>query len=109
MDVTPADGKEIVTLLSTPLSHPTARGYDAYPGQTIKSVNGETFDNFAEFVTFIADLEDNWLIIEFNENEASRLVFDRKELYGATSDIMESNGIRRAASKEFRGVWSVDD
>jgi len=108
-NVTPADGKEIVTLLSTPLSHPTARGYDAYPGQTIKSVNGETFDNFAEFVTFIADLEDDWLIIEFNESEASRLVFDRKELYAATSDIMESNGIRRAASKEFRGVWSVDD
>jgi len=109
MDDTPGDGKEIVTLLSSMLSHPTARGYDAYPGQTIKSVNGETFDNFTEFVKLIADLEDDWLVIEFNESQASRLVFDRKELYKATSDIMESNGIRRAASKEFRGLWSVDD
>ena len=30
-------------------------------------------------------------------------------VYEATSDVMESNGIRRAGSKKFRGIWSVND
>ena len=39
MDMTPAEGEEIVTLLSTMLSHPVGRGYDTLAGQTVKSVN----------------------------------------------------------------------
>ena len=109
MDKTPADGKEIVTLLSPLLSHPVGRGYDVYAGQTVKSVNGKEFDNFTEFVDIIANLEDEWIVIKFNEEMASALVFNRQELYDSTSDVMESNGIRRAASKGFRNLWSVDD
>ena len=109
MDKTPADGKEIVTLLSPLLSHPVGRGYDVSAGQTVKTVNGTEFDNFTEFVDIIANLEDEWIVIKFNEGIASLLVFNRQELYDSTSDVMESNGIRRAASKEFRGLWSVDD
>jgi hypothetical protein len=85
------------------------RGYDVSAGQTVKSVNGTEFDNFTEFVDIIANLEDEWIVIKFNEGIASSLVFSRQELYDSTSDVMESNGIRRAASKEFRGLWSVDD
>jgi S1-C subfamily serine protease len=109
MDSTPADGKEIVTLLSPLLSHPVGRGYDVFAGQTVKSINGEEFDNFTEFVDIIANLEDEWIVIKFNEEIASTLVFNRNELYESTADVMESNGIRRAASKGFRNLWSVDD
>ena len=109
MDMTPAEGEEIVTLLSTMLSHPVGRGYDTFAGQTVKSVNNKEFNNFAEFVEIIASLDEEWIVFKFNENAAPLLVFDKQELYDSTSEIMESNGIRRAASKEFRGLWSVDD
>lgn len=108
-DVNPAEGKELVGLVCPMFPHPVGRGFDAYPGQTVASVNGQTFEDFAEFVEIIAGLDGTWVIFEFNEMGAPRLVFDREELFDATDDVMESNGIRRAASKGFRDIWAIED
>jgi len=107
-DDRPSGGREIVALASPLLSHPVGRGYDPGPGQTVKSVNGKAFANFREFVKFLNDLEDEYVVFEFNERPAERLVFKRAEIEAATEKIMDSNGIRRQCSKDVRDVWEKD-
>jgi hypothetical protein len=107
-DDRPSGGREIVALASPLLSHPVGRGYDPNPGQTVKSVNGKSFSNFREFVKFLNDLQDEYVVFEFNERPAERLVFKRSEIEAATEKIMDSNGIRRQCSKDVRDVWEKD-
>jgi S1-C subfamily serine protease len=105
MDDRPAGGKEIVAVLGPMMSSPIGRGYDVAAGQTVKSVNGQSFANFGEFVDAMRALEGEWLVLEFNEPGVERLVFRRKEFMDSTEQVMEANGIRQQASKEVRERW----
>jgi hypothetical protein len=105
-DNRPAKGKELVAVLCPLMSSPVARGYDATPGQTVKSVNGKTFANFNEFVDVMRDAQGDWLVIEFNEQGADRLVFRRQEFMDSTEPVMDANGIRQPASKDIRDRWN---
>jgi hypothetical protein len=89
------------------MSSPVGRGYDVIPGQTVKSVNGKEFRNFAEFVDVMRDLDGEWIVLEFNERGVERLVFRRQEFMDATEAVMESNGIRQQASKDIRDRWNA--
>ena len=82
------------------------RGYDVYPGQTVKSVNGKTFRNFVEFVTILQDLDDEYVVFEFNEKPSNPITFRRDQIEDATDQVMESNGIRYRASKDIRELLS---
>jgi S1-C subfamily serine protease len=106
-DSRPSDGREIVAVLGPMMSSPVGRGYDVIPGQTVKSVNGKEFRNFAEFVDVMRDVDGEWLVFEFNERGIERLVFRRQEFMDATEPVMESNGIRQQASKDIRDRWNA--
>lgn len=105
-DESPAKGKEFVAVLCPLLSHPIARGYDGVPGQTVKSVNGKTFANFAEFVAILRALDEEWVVFEFNERGIERIVFRASEIEAATERVMDANGIRQQASKDVRAIWA---
>jgi hypothetical protein len=105
-DDSPAQGKEFVAVLCPLLSHPIARGYDGVPGQTVKSVNGKTFANFAEFVAILRALDEEWVVFEFNERGIERIVFRASEIEAATERVMDANGIRQQASKDVRAIWA---
>jgi S1-C subfamily serine protease len=107
-DERPSGGKQVVAVASPLLSHPVGRGYEVNPGQSVKSVNGKTFANFAEFVQLLNDLKDEYVVFEFNERGIERLVFKRAEIEAATEKIMDSNGIRRQCSKDVQGIWTKD-
>lgn len=107
----PANGKEFVAVLCPLMSHPCARGYDAVPGQTVKSVNGREFANFAEFVALMREVskgKDEWITIEFHERGIERLVFRRADIEDATERVMDANGIRQQASKDVRSIWNAE-
>jgi hypothetical protein len=106
-DSRPSDGREIVAVLGPMMSSPVGRGYDVIPGQTVRSVNGKEFRNFAEFVDVMRDLDGEWIVIEFNERGIERLVFRRQEFMDATEPVMEANGIRQQASKDIRDRWNA--
>jgi S1-C subfamily serine protease len=106
-DSRPSEGREIVAVLGPMMSSPVGRGYDVIPGQTVKSVNGKEFRNFAEFVDVMRDLDGEWIVLEFNERGVERLVFRRQEFMDATEAVMESNGIRQQASKDIRDRWNA--
>jgi len=107
-DERPSGGRQVVTVASPLLSHPVGRGYEVNPGQSVKSVNGKTFANFAEFVKILNDLQDEYVVFEFNERGIERLVFKRAEIEGSTEKIMDSNGIRRPCSKDVQSVWTKE-
>lgn len=107
----PSGGREFVAVLCPLMSHPCARGYDAVPGQTVKSVNGRGFANFAEFVALMREVsrgKDEWVTLEFHERGIERLVFRRAEIEDATERVMDANGIRQQASKDVRAVWNAE-
>ena len=111
MDDRPAGDKEIVAVLGPMMSSPVARGYDVAPGQTVKSVNGRGFANFAEFVALMREVsrgKDEWVTLEFHERGIERLVFRRAEIEDATERVMDANGIRQQASKDVRAVWNAE-
>lgn len=105
MDDRPSEGRQFVCVASPLLSHPVARGYGVQPGQTVKSVNGKTFANFAEFVTVLRSLDGEFVEFDFHEEGVESLVFRRAEIEAATEPIMDSNGIRRQCSKDVRDLW----
>ncbi len=107
-DERPSIGRQVVTVASPLLSHAVGRGYEVTPGQSVKSVNGKTFANFAEFVKILNDLQDEYVVFEFNERGIERLVFKRSEIEGSTEKIMDSNGIRRQCSKDVQSVWTKE-
>lgn len=104
-DRRPADGRQLVAVCSDLLGGPLSRGYSVMPGQTLKSVNGKTFKNFREFVAILKDLNDEFVTFEFNELYIEPLVFRRSEVEKATENLMDSNGIRRACSKDVADIW----
>ncbi|MSR29230.1 MAG: serine protease [Phycisphaerales bacterium] len=104
-DDRPSGGKEFVAVASPLLSNPVARGYEVIPGQTVKSVNGKQFNNFAEFVAFLRNLKDEYVVFEFNEERCERIVLRRADIEAASERVMESNGIRRQCSKDIQKVW----
>jgi hypothetical protein len=100
--------KEFVTILTPPMSHPMVRGYQVHPGQTVKSVNGQTFRDFKEFVTILQGLDEEYVVFEFNEMPSNPLTFRRSEVADATDSVMESNGIRYRASKDIRNLLATE-
>jgi len=108
LDLRPSGGRQFVSVASPLLSSPIGRGYEAQVGQTVATVNGKEFRNFAEFVTVLRDLEDEYVVFEFFESGVERIVFKRAEVDSATDSIMDSNGIRRACSKDVREIWEKE-
>jgi S1-C subfamily serine protease len=107
-DERPSGGRQIVAVASPLLSHPVGRGYEVNPGQSVKSVNGKTFNNFAEFVKILNDLQDEYVVFEFAERGVERLVFKRSEIEASTEKIMDANGIRRPCSKDVQAIWTKE-
>ncbi len=107
-DDRPSGGKQFVAVTSPLLSSPMSRGYEAAPGQTVKSVNGKTFANFREFVQLLRGLTDEFVVFEFYETTTERLVLRRSEIEDATEKLMDSNGIRRQCSKDVRDIWEKE-
>lgn len=108
LDNRPSGGREFVAVVCPLLSSPIARGYAVEPGQTVKSVNGKAFRNFREFVQLLRGLSDEFVVFEFNETGAGRIVLRTSDVAAATEKLLDSNGIRRQCSKDVRDIWERD-
>jgi hypothetical protein len=56
-------------------------------------------------VAVLRDLQDDYVILQLEPHAWASLVFNRKELLGATEDILTDNGIRAQGSAELLDVW----
>jgi hypothetical protein len=99
-------GEELVVVCSPFLPHRIANGYSNPQGSVVDSVNGIAIRNLAHLVTVLRDARDEFIAIHFANTEGEDLVFRRKEMLDATSDLLNENGIRSQGSPELMKIWN---
>jgi S1-C subfamily serine protease len=101
-------GEELVVVTRPMFGHKIAKGYNDPVGRVVKEVNGVKIKNLVHLVETIRDSTDTYLKFRFADEEGDIMVFDRKEMNGATEEIMEDNGIAptRRGSAEVLKAWN---
>ncbi|MGB7343481.1 MAG: hypothetical protein WBD20_04670 [Pirellulaceae bacterium] len=98
------DSEELVVitkLISNRMTRDTKVGLPA----VVRSINGTPVKTIRQAAETLASLEDDLLVIEFDDNRSTTIVLDRKDVENAHEQILEDNGIVNAASKNLRDVW----
>jgi S1-C subfamily serine protease len=99
-------GEELVVIASPFLPHRLTRGYSNPQGQVVGTVNGIAVRNLSHLVTLLRDAADEFIVIDFQNVGSEALVFPRKELLAATSDLLNENGIRSQGSPGLMDIWN---
>ncbi|MEQ8843340.1 MAG: trypsin-like peptidase domain-containing protein [Phycisphaerales bacterium] len=100
--------QEYVILAGGLLNHRINLAYEVPPFSTLKSVNGTTITSFEHAVTTIRDAaqsDEEFIIFEFYDRGADRLVYRRTDVLRSIEDILNENGIRRPLSTDVEGLW----
>lgn len=98
------DGEELVILSLRMFPHPLVEGYDQQSFAAIRRINEVDIKNLTHLVETIRDSEGNFLIIEFY-GSYENLVLPREEMFAATDQILEDEGIRKPYSDDLRETW----
>jgi len=88
-------------------SHKLTRGYSDPFGQVVKDIDGVPVKNLHHLVELLRDAKGEYLTIRFHGEVSETLVFPRKQIEDATSDLMAENGIPRRGSVEVMRIWDA--
>jgi S1-C subfamily serine protease len=100
-------GEELVVVTAPMLSHPMTRGYSDPFGHVIKDIDGVPIKNLCQLVEVLRDGKDEYLTLHFHGEFSETLVFPRRSMESATSDLMAENGISRRGSKDAMRIWEA--
>lgn len=103
-----AEIQEYVILAGGLLNHRINLTYNVPPFSTLKSINGTTITSLEHAVTMLKDLassSEEFIIFEFYDRGADRLVYTRSDLLGSIDDVLNENGIRRPISTDLADLW----
>jgi S1-C subfamily serine protease len=106
-DTPSADREELVVISSPFFPNKLAAGYSNQSGGVIYSVNGIPVRSLKHLVAVLRDLQDEFVVFEFDHRDGEALVFPRKEMVGATEDILTDNGVRAQGSPDMMEVWQA--
>ena len=98
-------GEELVAVTTPLLPHPVAKGYGDPIGQVIASVDGVAVRNLRHLVEILRDGRSEYVTIRFADDRSEALVFRRREIEAATSEVMAENGIPRRGTPDVLAVW----
>jgi S1-C subfamily serine protease len=107
MDAPAFPDEELVVMPSPFLPHKMAKGYSSPAGSVVKSVNGIAIKNLRHLVEVLRDNRQEFLTFELAQHGGETYVFSRKELDGATEEILTDNGIRSQGSPEVMKIWAA--
>jgi S1-C subfamily serine protease len=99
-------GEQLVVVTAPLLAHPITRGYDEVFGYVVKDVDGVSIKNLRHLVEVLRDGKGEYLTFRFHGEMAQMLVFSRKAIEDATSELMIENGIPRRGSEELMTLWN---
>jgi S1-C subfamily serine protease len=104
-------GEQLVVVTAPMFKHKIAKGYGDPVGQVLKEVNGMPIKNLKHLVELLRDCTDDYLTFRFMEEGSELLVFHREEMYKATEEILDDNGIssNRRGSKDVLDVWPQNE
>lgn len=103
-----AEVQEYVVLAGNLLNHRINLAYDVPWFATLKSINGTTIKDLRHLVETLRDVSnggEEFVIFEFYDQNADRLVYRRQELLGSIEDVLDENGIRRPMSEDLEDIW----
>ena len=98
-------GEELVAVTTPLLPHPVGKGYGDPVGQVIGSVDGVAIRNLRHLVEVLRDGRSEYVTIRFADDHSETLVFRRREIEAATSEVMAENGIPRRGTPDVLAVW----
>jgi S1-C subfamily serine protease len=105
---TPSGEREELVVISSPFfPHKLAAGYGNQSAGVIYSVNGIHIQSLKHLVAVLRDLQDDFVVLEFDHRDGEALVFRRKEMVDATEDILTDNGVRAQGSPDIMEVWQA--
>ncbi len=97
-----SDPTEELVIVTGILTHDTARGYKSIPYPfTVKSINGVAIKNLRQAVDLLKATQEEFVVIDFFDTIADRIVLDRKQAEEATETILDDNGIGKQGSPEL--------
>ncbi len=105
LDAPDAEREELVVVSSPFFPHKLAKGYDNPVASVVRSVNGTRVRSLRHLVALLRDLKDPFVTFDFDQRGGEALVFSRKEMEGATEDILNDNGVRAQGSNDMLEVW----
>jgi hypothetical protein len=97
-------GEELVVVTAPMFAHRLMRGYSDPFGQAVKDVDGVPVRNLRHLVELLRDGKGEYLTIRFHGELSETLVFPRKAIEEATSELMAENGIPRRGSDDVLTV-----
>jgi S1-C subfamily serine protease len=100
-------GEELVVVSSPFFPHKLSVGYDSPVSRVLRSVNGTKIKNLRHLVEVLRDGNSDYLNFDFDGMNGETLVFRRKDMLGATDDILTDNGVRAQATPELLSVWQA--
>jgi hypothetical protein len=106
-DVPSAEREELVVVSSPFFPHKLASGYSSQSAGVIYSVNGTQIRSLKHLVAVLRDLQDDFVVFEFDHRDGEAMVFPRKETVAATEDILTDNGVRAQGSPDMMEVWNA--
>jgi hypothetical protein len=103
---TPSTEREELVVISSPFfPHKLAAGYSSQSAGVIYSVNGTRIHSLKHLVAVLRDLQDEFVVFEFDHRDGEALVFPRRAMVDATEDILTDNGVRAQGSPDMMEVW----
>ncbi|MEL6110767.1 MAG: hypothetical protein AAFU85_32580, partial [Planctomycetota bacterium] len=99
------DGEQLV-LVTKLIRNRMTRDVVLAPPAVIKAINGTEIKSIRQAAEVLSQLEESQLVLEFDDNRSTTIVMDRKQMDREHDNIMEENGIVRAASQDLRDVWT---
>jgi S1-C subfamily serine protease len=106
-DTPSAEREELVVITSPFFPHKLATGYSSQSAGVIYSVNGTQIHSLKHLVAVLRDLQDEFVVFEFDHRDGEALVFPRKEMVDATEEILTDNGVRAQGSPDMMQVWQA--
>lgn len=106
-ETTAFPGEQLVIVSCRFLEHPMTAGYRSPVFNTLATVNGTSIKNISHLAETILNSKERFLIFAFHDPLAEKLVFDRQEMLKSTDELLEQNGIRRAASDDLVKKWPI--
>jgi len=106
-DTPSADREELVVVSSPFFPHKLASGYSSQSAGVVYSINGTQIHSLKHLVAVLRDLQDEFVVFQFDHRDGEALVFRRKEMVDATEDILTDNGVRAQGSPDMLEVWNA--
>jgi S1-C subfamily serine protease len=106
-DTPSAEREELVVVSSPFFPHKLASGYSSQSAGVVYSVNGTQIHSLQHLVAVLRDLQDEFVVFQFDHRDGEALVFRRKEMVDATEDILTDNGVRAQGSPDMLEVWNA--